>query len=116
MSVPIIGGTNTDIPVTYSPFSLTILPNTVDIIDTEESASIYPNPFCDELTIDLPRNIDKEVIISIYSDNAKLIQSSTHISNSESVSMSLSHLQNGLYFIIVKDNSGLVITREIIKE
>lgn len=115
-SVPIIGGTNIDIPVLYSPFSITILPSTVGIVDTEESASVYPNPFCDELTIDLPGNIDNEVIISIYSEDAKLIQSSTHLSGNKSISMSLSHLENGLYFIVVKNYEGIVITREIIKE
>lgn len=114
--VPIIGGTNIDIPSPYSPFSITILPNTVGIVDTEESASVYPNPFCDELTIDLPGNIDNEVIVSIYSEDAKLIQSSNHVPNSESVSMSLSHLENGLYFIVVKNSEAIVITREIIKE
>lgn len=115
-SVPILGGSNVDIPTSYTPFSLTILPSTVGIVDTEGSTSIYPNPFCDELKIDLPKNIGEELIVSIYSADAKMIQSSTHVSNSESISMSLSHLKNGLYFIVVKNNEGIVITSEIIKE
>jgi hypothetical protein len=116
ISVPIIGGQNIGIPKYYSPFSLTILPNTVDIKSNSTLFSIYPNPVCDALTIDQLNEKYDIVEIIIWSVDGKTIEKRVMQNNQNKITIPMDNLENGVYIISISSNNKLILTEEIIKE
>ena len=78
-----------------------------------ENLKIYPNPVKDILYIDIPNNHDS-VEISIV--DIKGSQVLNRQMQSKEIMMDISHLESGMYFMIVKDlQTKEILTKKLIK-
>jgi hypothetical protein len=81
--------------------------------DTDEitlKASVYPNPFEDQIWIESTQNIKNIQIIDV---NGREIFASNY--DAHSVSLNLKSFSSGLYFAKIKTNQGAE-TRKLIKK
>lgn len=74
------------------------------------TATIFPNPVYNELTVS---NIEENAVIVIYDLDGKMLMSRTAISKSEKINVS--SLSLGLYIVKVI-NKNLTITSKMIKQ
>ncbi len=79
----------------------------VDEIETVESVNIFPNPVKDVLTVK-GENMSKVVI---YNSVGQMVE--TIICAEDEVKVNVSDFQNGMYFINVIDNNGVMTTSKI---
>src|SRR5690606_15293737 len=77
-------------------------------VSFEDNVFIYPNPASKTVTIKLPQNFIVKKI-SIYTCSGLLVQTETGI-----VTIDITGLTSGLYFIIITTNSG-TITKKLTK-
>lgn len=100
----------------YFDYNLPIRTNTVNTeilenlaINQFENASInlYPNPTNGKLTIDSKMDISSIIITNIYGQNVMEITNTKEINISE--------YNNGIYFIKIKDKTGTVLIKKVIK-
>lgn len=65
----------------------------------EDEFSYYPNPVIDELFIQIPENLNKEIIsFEVYNSNGQLIKHSKLVNNYKTT-ISFSDLSVGTYFL-----------------
>lgn len=83
--------------------------STAEIHDNEKSSQVYPNPFSKELSIS---NISEVKGISVTDTSGKAIKNI----DKPSLSVDLSDLANGIYFITLKMNDGALKTTKVIKK
>ena len=75
--------------------------------------SIFPNPFTDVLFIE-NKNIDTSSFVEVFDIHGKIILETTL--DIETTSISLSHLERGVYFVRIKNKSGeAVFVEKILK-
>ena len=79
----------------------------VDEIETVESVNIFPNPVKDVLTVK-GENMSKVVI---YNSVGQMVE--TIICAEDEVKVNVSDFQNGMYFINVIDNNGVMTTSKV---
>lgn len=100
----------------YFDYNLPIRTNTVNTevienlaINQFENASInlYPNPTNGKLTIDSKTDISSIILTNIYGQNVMEITNTNEIN--------ISGFNNGIYFIKIKDKTGTVFIKKVIK-
>ncbi|MEO0581656.1 MAG: DUF4331 family protein [Bacteroidota bacterium] len=77
------------------------------------SLSVYPNPFTDVLTLDLPEGL-AQVEVNILTLDGKIV-ASKRIEDEGALKLDLSKLSTGVYFVQVV-TANVSITQEILKE
>lgn len=79
------------------------------------SINVYPNPFHDQLIIEMPKEFEKEVTLQLFNSCGKLIHTQKINPNtSPNIFLKTDNLQEGFYFL--KLNDGLSIqSKKIIK-
>lgn len=81
-----------------------------------ENVNVYPNPFTNQLTIQLPTSLSNKAMVELTDITGKIIFTdiATKTSNEEIV-VNTNYLQKGIYILKVLDNNQ-VFTKKIIKE
>jgi hypothetical protein len=82
----------------------------IDVIHLS-SVEIYPNPVTDELIIKNAEQVQRVVISNTL---GQIVKEETLYGAHETV-ISTENLQSGLFFVTLKNNEGLAITRKIVK-
>lgn len=92
------------------------LVTSIDMEEVERDITIFPNPFQNDLTIEFKNMATHKFnLITVLSANGSVIQSRNISQNSSGkVSMSLSGLKAGLYFVRINAEKG-VFLRKILK-
>lgn len=76
------------------------------------NAKVYPNPFVDNINIEFLHEMDSDIKIFVFSEKGDLIN--THnFKKSNSLSISLSHLPSGKYFLNILSGERQHIARLI---
>jgi hypothetical protein len=84
--------------------------------DLSEDIRIYPNPFHEEIQLDLGANYSGKAESYIYTVAGKLISSySTEKVNCQSLDLQVNALDQGIYLLEIKLESG-VLRKKIVKE
>jgi len=88
----------------------------IDENDYEAVFSIHPNPAKDELFVNIPDLSDKNPEVKILNCLGKIIFSKQDLSSTENlVTLDISHLADGLYFVQIKNNNVNLIKKLIIQ-
>ncbi|MEY3085008.1 MAG: hypothetical protein RL037_1188, partial [Bacteroidota bacterium] len=77
-------------------------------------ASIYPNPFENELIVDLSAVTEQVTEITLLDITGKVVKSIKAVENT-SATLDMSNLASGLYHVVVSGNNSS-ITRRILKK
>ena len=77
-------------------------------------ASIYPNPFENELIVDLSAVTEQVTEITLLDITGKIVKSIKNVENT-STTLDMSNLASGLYHVVVSGNNSS-ITRRILKK
>jgi hypothetical protein len=90
--------------------------STINVAIEEQTinATVYPNPFKDDLHIKLDDKIVGEKTISIFDISGRLHYSNKQYVNEFSISTSSFHA--GVYFIKIQTEDNRMITRKVIKK
>ncbi|MGJ3234786.1 T9SS type A sorting domain-containing protein [Marivirga sp.] len=92
------------------PFEVT---ETILSVQDAFNTKLYPNPVANRLKVDLGNIKHGTTKIMIYEANGTLIQSDEN--RTQNVSIDVSHLKKGMYFLILQSQRGTV-KRKFIKE
>lgn len=92
------------------PFEVT---ETILSVQDAFNTKLYPNPVANRLKVDLGNIKHGTTKIMIYEGNGTLIQSDEN--RTQNVSIDVSHLKKGMYFLILQSQRGTV-KRKFIKE
>jgi len=88
----------------------------IDENDYEAVFSIHPNPAKDELFVNISGFADKNPEVNILNCLGKIIFSKQYLSSTENlVTLDISHLADGLYFVQIKNNNVNLIKKLIIQ-
>jgi Secretion system C-terminal sorting domain/Electron transfer DM13 len=79
----------------------------------ETSFKVYPNPVIDELTINLD-NFSNSLKVTIYNTLGSLVLSKNDIT-SNSNKINVSQLNQGIYFLSIRDDENNTLTKRFIK-
>ncbi|MCW3071771.1 MAG: hypothetical protein JWO44_1661 [Bacteroidetes bacterium] len=66
---------------------------------------VYPNPANDQLNIETSRQLEENAAVEVYSIEGKLVYSYMLLKHQKSMTVDISHLSEGLYFLRVQ-NAG----------
>ena len=77
----------------------------------QESFSVYPNPSDGSITIHIDRFLYESAYVEIYSTNNECVYNCLLKDKTENIN--LSHLQNGLYFVVLRQN-GKIASKKIL--
>jgi len=77
------------------------------------STRLYPNPVENQLTVELGDMHDNNTTIMVYDAQGVLIQIKK--SNMQNISVDVGSLDNGMYFVLLKNKKG-VVKRKFLKE
>jgi photosystem II stability/assembly factor-like uncharacterized protein len=86
--------------------------NTTGVTDSDllESLSVYPNPFTDELILEMGTEIES---VKIYSMDGKCVGG--YSNSSVPIKIQTSNFSSGIYFIELRAFSGTVLRKKIVK-
>ena len=102
----------TDFDGNYEYFNIITVEN--NCIDSPNQLNIFPNPADNELNFQVSNQDEEEINIEVYDVTGKLIISkSSAISESNSLSVDISSLVNGMYMLNVKTKTTSVIQKFI---
>lgn len=95
-------------------YSVTITtPSAINSLEDANGLSIYPNPTHNSVTLNFANQMQAEIIaITIYSIDGSLVKSLSSVPTKEKLTIDLSDLESGPYFIKINSNSS-VITKKI---
>ncbi len=86
------------------------------LADNEENNDLilftkaFPNPFTDNLNIELLTSTEKEIYLNMYDVNGKLVYSKTYVANGYAlIDVNPGQLAPGLYYLKLTTKSGAVI-------
>lgn len=69
------------------------------------SISVFPNPFTDEINLELPNCIGKSLSFNLYNQTGQLIQSKTLLITTEEIQLSPnSNISSGIYHFAIENN------------
>ncbi|NOT50830.1 MAG: T9SS type A sorting domain-containing protein [Chitinophagaceae bacterium] len=77
----------------------------------------YPNPFTSQINISVNSDNDQPVLILLYDVNGKMIRKETNTLYAGSNSITINTLEkmaNGIYYLEVKDKTGLLLGRSML--
>jgi hypothetical protein len=80
-----------------------------------EPLSVYPNPTTGFLTFKMDKNIGKEIAVSIYSVDGKLMISKHQTAQVENI-INGETLHEGLYFLQIKVGEDVMIGKFLVKK
>lgn len=78
----------------------------------EGEISVYPNPFKEQVTVQLPHEMN--ALISIYDITGRLIQS-LQVNKQQQISIPTYTLKQGVYFIEVHQDSNQIFRQKMVK-
>ena len=84
-----------------------------EIEPTDYIVSIFPNPFIDKITLQLPETLP-DINLSIYDVYSRLV-STTNYSNTNIITLQNTNLPKGIYFYRLTSKNFIVKTGKIIK-
>jgi hypothetical protein len=73
--------------------------------------SVFPNPGSELVYAELSDIEAKEIHLSLFSADAKEITKQQFINFNQQLSINISTLPNGIYFLILKDEKGQIISK-----
>ncbi|MEE4198372.1 MAG: T9SS type A sorting domain-containing protein [Bacteroidales bacterium] len=76
--------------------------------------ALYPNPASEYLMVHLTREAEVDLLVHIYSNTGRLVNSGTISQGSDFVEISINHLPAGIYYVKVSDTQSVVKTRKLI--
>ena len=76
----------------------------------EEQVTIFPNPVTDVLNIDNLVNINRVELLNILGQPIKIIDI-----NSNNIELDMSSLNSGIYILKLTSNSGITVSKRLIK-
>ncbi len=88
-------------------------------IHNNSSLTAYPNPVTDLLFIELHIPYDAHIEVSLYDENGRLVKlllQTNALEGKNLLSFSTQPLARGVYFLRVKDNKQLFLTKKVVKE
>jgi PKD repeat protein len=85
--------------------------------NTLDAVSVYPNPSSGLFTVELTGENDKDVTIQVVNTLSSIIyeKSGIEINGNFKTNVDLSEFNNGVYFLVIKNNSGRIVKRIIIQ-
>ena len=88
-------------------FNLSLAPLYVHEINDSEVISVYPQPAKDNLNIDIKLSNHDENRLDLYDIQGKVLLSTVVNQNSDNVSLDVSELNSGIYFVKVQSKNNL---------
>ncbi len=88
-------------------------------IHNNSSLTAYPNPVNDMLFIELHIPYDARIDVSLYDENGRLVKlllQTNALEGKNLLSFSTQPLANGVYFLQVRDDKQLFLTKKVVKE
>ena len=86
-------------------------PTGISTSNNDNEISMYPNPFCDNLNIELKTHEQKEIILYDISARKLLEQEFTN-----SVIINTKELANGIYFYVLRNQNGVYRNGKVVKK
>lgn len=86
-------------------FDLVNLYNNTNKIDKSNNIHIFPNPTTDKININIEENNLKEGQITVYNLLGQIVQSINNQNLQNDFSIDVSHLKQGVYFLVIETNS-----------
>ena len=85
--------------------------------NTLNTVSVYPNPTSGLFTVELSGKNDKNVTIQVVNTLSAVVfeKSGIEINGNFKTNINLSEFNNGIYFLIIKNNNGRIVKRIIIQ-
>jgi PKD repeat protein len=85
--------------------------------NTLNTVSVYPNPTSGLFTVGLTGKNDKNVTIQVVNTLSSVVfeKSGIEINGSFKTNIDLSEFNNGVYFLIIKNNNGRIVKRIIVQ-
>jgi hypothetical protein len=97
-------------------FNLTSTPLLVQDINDSEIIDVYPQPAKDNLNIDIKFSHNDVSRLDLYDIQGKVLLSTVVNQNSNNVSLDVSELNSGIYFVKVQSENNLYTKKvQIIK-
>jgi hypothetical protein len=87
-----------------------VFPVSINENNYELSVSIYPNPFINEVKI-VSKNIKSVTISSL---NGQVVFNQQQVKKNQ-ITLNFNSLKKGVYFAVIKNEHGLVVTKKIVK-
>ncbi len=87
---------------------------TTAISNTEASIKTYPNPFDDELNIDLPE-INSDAILRLYNINGKTLVEREIGPETKKISLNTGNVDSGIYLLIINFDEKQIVQKVIKK-
>lgn len=84
-----------------------------NIIGSSKNIHIFPNPGTGVFTIDLSQFSTQKMDLTIFNCLGQIIEPKM-IRSSSKINLDLSAMEDGIYFIELKDNDKVVVTRKIV--
>ena len=87
-----------------------------DLVFYRRDLSVYPNPFADNITVELPENKSGQIVIFDMQGRAIWRDPDSH--HRERAILDLSHLESGMYsveFLPEKNEERLIYTSQVVK-
>lgn len=85
----------------------------LDVSDIQLDLSIYPNPICEFLTLEVEKNGSENLSYQLFDISGKLLESKKIEAITNIISME--HYANAIYFFKVTQNQKVIKTFKIIK-
>ena len=82
-----------------------------------QSISIYPNPVQKVLTVNIPKSIQKAIVLNVFDMMGKSVGQHKFDAN-QNISVDVASLKSGVYFLRISDlkTGELLIIKKFIKE
>lgn len=84
--------------------------NHINLLTVTDDPKAYPNPFKSKITIPT-KNAQSVEIFSVLGEKVKTIETGML----DKITVDLSDLRKGVYFYVLKDETGVLETRKILK-
>lgn len=89
-----------------------VIPLDVTFQEQAPAFQAYPNPFCDFIILD--RSVKEEFKASIYNYDGRLLFS--EMINADQHQLDMRQFKNGIYFLMIETDKGIVASQHLIKE
>jgi hypothetical protein len=90
--------------------------STVGVMDKERTFALYPNPVKDLLEIRSDAFLNELFSLEIYNPLGEKIRHVKQNVTSSIANLDLSDLSSGVYFLVIKNEKGIVFKRKLVKE
>jgi CTP-dependent riboflavin kinase len=80
-------------------------------IYVDERVELYPNPFTGTLNIKIENQENKELNIKVLNGSGTIVYQAKQRVNNHLISLDLSHLESGYYFVVIGKQTYKVIKK-----